>query len=208
VNTSPALPARSAPPASADPRRCAWALTGGVNIGDAYLRYHDTVWGVPERNPQVLFEFLVLEGAQAGLSWSTILRKLDTYRRAYDHFDPVVIAAYGDADVARLLADEGIVRNRAKVAASIRNARAWLELDDPVEFVWSFVGGRTIQNDWPEMAAVPAETEASRAMSTELKRRGFGFVGPTICYAFMQATGMVNDHVTDCFRHAQCRALA
>jgi DNA-3-methyladenine glycosylase I len=196
----------SLPPA--EPNRCEWALGGGSNIGDAYLRYHDTVWGVPERDPVVLFEFLVLEGAQAGLSWSTILRKLDTYRRAYDGFDPEVIAGYGEDDVARLLADEGIVRNRAKVAASIRNARAWLELDDPVVFLWSFVDGTTIQNAWPDMAALPAETVESQAMSKELKRRGFGFVGPTICYAFMQATGMVNDHVTDCFRHAPCRALA
>jgi DNA-3-methyladenine glycosylase I len=198
----------SAPPGPAVPNRCEWALTGGANIGDAYLRYHDEVWGVPERDPKVLFEFLVLEGAQAGLSWSTILRKLDTYRLAYDGFDPEIVAGYGDDDVARLLADEGIVRNRAKVAASIRNARAWLELDDPVEFLWSFVGGTTIQNRWPDMAAMPAATVESTAMSKELKRRGFGFVGPTICYAFMQATGMVNDHVIGCFRHAPCRALA
>lgn len=198
----------SASPASVEPSRCEWALTGGANIGDAYLRYHDEVWGVPERDPTVLFEFLVLEGAQAGLSWSTVLRKLGTYRRAYDGFDPEIVAGYGDGDVARLLADDGIVRNRAKVAASIRNAQAWLELDDPVEFLWSFVGGTTIQNAWPDMAAMPAETVESNAMSKELKRRGFGFVGPTICYAFMQATGMVNDHVIGCFRHAPCRALA
>lgn len=188
--------------------RCDWAHTGGPNIGDAYLRYHDEVWGVAERDPRVLFEFLILEGAQAGLSWSTILRKLDGYRKAYDGFDPDVIARYGDADEARLLTDEGIVRNRAKVAASIRNARAWLELDDPVEFLWSFTGGVTLQNAWPAMAAVPAETEESRAMSKDLKRHGFTFVGPTICYAFMQATGMVNDHVVTCFRHRECSAVA
>jgi DNA-3-methyladenine glycosylase I len=188
--------------------RCAWASGGGPNIGDAYLRYHDEVWGVPERDPTTLFEFLVLEGAQAGLSWSTILRKLDTYRAAYGGFDPAVVAAFGDDDVVRLLADEGIVRNRAKVEASIRNARAWLELDDPVEFLWSFTDGVTLQNAWPTMADVPAETDRSRAMSRELKRHGFGFVGPTICYAFMQATGMVNDHVTSCFRHAECLALS
>jgi DNA-3-methyladenine glycosylase I len=193
---------------SVEPTRCEWALSGGTNIGDAYLRYHDEVWGVPERDPTVLFEFLVLEGAQAGLSWSTILRKLDSYRLAYDGFDPEIVAGYGDGDVARLLADDGIVRNRAKVAASIRNAQAWLELDDPVEFLWGFVDGTTIQNAWPDMAAMPAETVESNAMSKELKRRGFGFVGPTICYAFMQATGMVNDHVIGCFRHAPCRALA
>ena len=190
------------------PSRCDWALTGGPQIGDAYLRYHDEVWGVPERDPHTLFEFLILEGAQAGLSWSTILRKLDGYRNAYDGFDPEVIARYGDDDVERLLADEGIVRNRAKVAASIRNAQAWLELDDPVAYLWGFTDGDVIQNDWPDMAAMPAETERSQAMSRDLKRRGFTFVGPTICYAFMQATGMVNDHVVSCFRHAECRALA
>ena len=188
--------------------RCDWALTGGPNIGDAYLRYHDEVWGVAQRDPQVLFEFLILEGAQAGLSWSTILRKLDGYRRAYDGFDPVLIADYGDAEVARLLADSGIVRNRAKVAASIRNAQAWLELDDPAGHLWSFTDGRAIENSWPDMSSVPAETERSQAMSRDLKRRGFAFVGPTICYAFMQATGMVNDHITTCFRHRQVREVA
>lgn len=188
--------------------RCAWALSGGPSIGAAYIDYHDTVWGVPERDPRVLFEFLILEGAQAGLSWSTILRKMQTYRLAFDGFDPAVIAGYGDADVARLLADEGIVRNRAKVAAAITNARAWLELDDPVSYLWGFTDGVTLQNDWPAMGSVPAETDESRAMSKDLKRRGFTFVGPTICYAFMQATGIVNDHVTTCFRHVECRALA
>jgi DNA-3-methyladenine glycosylase I len=188
--------------------RCDWALTGGRNIGDAYLRYHDEVWGVPQRDPHVLFEFLILEGAQAGLSWSTILRKLDGYRRAYDGFDPAVVARYDDDDVARLLADEAIVRNRAKVAASIRNAQAWLDLDDPVGHLWSFTDGEVIVNSWPDMASVPAETERSQAMSRDLKRRGFTFVGPTICYAFMQATGMVNDHITTCFRHQQVGAVA
>ncbi|MGB0114488.1 MAG: DNA-3-methyladenine glycosylase I [Ilumatobacteraceae bacterium] len=191
-----------------DPGRCAWALGGGPSIGSAYIEYHDTVWGVPERDPGVLFEFLVLEGAQAGLSWSTILRKLDTYRTAFAGFDPVTVAEFDDADVARLLADEGIVRNRAKVAAAIGNARAWLELDDPVGHLWSFTDGATIQNAWATMGDVPAETDRSTAMSKDLKRRGFTFVGPTICYAFMQATGMVNDHVTTCFRHDECRALA
>ena len=183
--------------------RCSWC-------GDdpLYVRYHDEEWGVPVRDEQTLFEFLLLEGAQAGLSWSTILRKLDTYRAAYRGFDPATVAAFDDADVARLLGDEGIVRNRAKVAASIRNARAWIELDDPVSYLWSFVDGVALQNEWPTMADVPAETDRSRAMSRDLKRRGFGFVGPTICYAFMQATGMVNDHVSTCFRHAECRALS
>ena len=188
--------------------RCSWASTGGPNIGTAYLDYHDRVWGVPERDPLVLFEFLILEGAQAGLSWSTILRKLDTYRGAYRGFDPEVVASFDDHDVARLLADEGIVRNRAKVEASIRNAQAWLTIDDPVTYLWEFVDGAPIVNEWASMDAVPPETERSRAMSKDLKRRGFGFVGPTICYAFMQATGMVNDHLTTCFRHAECAALA
>jgi DNA-3-methyladenine glycosylase I len=183
-------------------------LSGGPAIGDAYLAYHDEVWGVPQHDPTVLFEFLILEGAQAGLSWSTILRKLDTYREAYRGFDPGVVAGFDDEDVARLLADEGIVRNRAKVDASIRNARAWLELDDPVTYLWSFTDGEVIQNTWSTMEHLPAETDRSRAMSKELKRRGFGFVGPTICYAFMQATGMVNDHVVTCFRHDECRGLA
>jgi DNA-3-methyladenine glycosylase I len=187
--------------------RCDWALTGGANIGDAYLRYHDEVWGVAERDPLVLFEFLLLEGAQAGLSWSTILRKLSGYQRAYNGFDPEVIARYVDADVVRLLGDDGIVRSRAKVAASIRNAQAWLELDDPAGYLWGFVDGVVIQNAWPDMAAVPTHTAASHAMSTDLQHRGFGFVGPTICYAFMQATGMVNDHITACFRHAECGPL-
>jgi DNA-3-methyladenine glycosylase I len=188
--------------------RCAWALSGGATIGDAYIRYHDEVWGVPLRDERRLFEFLILEGAQAGLSWSTILRKMDTYRAAFDGFDPERVAAYDDGDVARLLADEGIVRNRAKVAAAIRNARAWLELDDPVAHLWSFTDGVTLQNAWRNMGDMPAETDESRAMSKDLKRRGFTFVGPTICYAFMQATGMVNDHVVTCFRHAECRELA
>jgi DNA-3-methyladenine glycosylase I len=195
------------PTSSPELERCAWALSGGPAIGDAYVDYHDTVWGVPQRDPTVLFEFLILEGAQAGLSWSTILRKLDTYRAAYRGFDPRVVARFDEADVARLLADEGIVRNRAKVDASIRNARAWLELDDPVAYLWSFTDGEVIQNTWSTMEHLPAETDRSRAMSKELKRRGFGFVGPTICYAFMQATGMVNDHVVTCFRHDECRGV-
>jgi DNA-3-methyladenine glycosylase I len=188
--------------------RCSWALSGGAAIGDRYLRYHDEVWGVPERRPQMLFEFLVLEGAQAGLSWATILNKLDTYRVAFDGFDPVVVAGYDDRDVARLLADPGIVRNRAKVAAAIGNAQAWLQLDDPAGHLWDFVGNAPVQNAWATMADVPAETDVSKAMSADLRRRGFRFVGPTICYAFMQATGMVNDHVRSCFRHDECRALA
>jgi DNA-3-methyladenine glycosylase I len=183
--------------------RCGWGE------GDAdYVAYHDTEWGVPARDPRRLFEFVVLEGAQAGLSWSTILRKREGYARCFAGFDPTKVAAFGDADVARCLADPGIVRNRAKVAAAVGNARAWLELDDPVAHLWGFVGGVPIQNHWTGMGEVPATTAASDAMSKDLKRRGFRFVGPTICYALMQACGFVNDHVTTCFRHAECAALA
>jgi DNA-3-methyladenine glycosylase I len=183
--------------------RCEWGE------GDAdYVAYHDTEWGVPARDPRRLFEFVLLEGAQAGLSWSTILRKRDGYARCFAEFDPVAVAAFDDDDVARCLADPGIVRNRAKVAAAIGNARAWLELDDPAGFLWSFVDGVPIQNHWTALVEVPATTAASEAMSTALRRRGFRFVGPTICYALMQACGLVNDHVTSCFRHAECAALA
>lgn len=188
--------------------RCSWALGGGAKIGEAYIEYHDEVWGVPERDPTTLFEFLILEGAQAGLSWSTILLKMDGYRAAFAGFDAQLVAAFDDADIERCMADTGIVRNRAKINAAIGNARAWLELDNPVKYMWSFTEGVAIQNDWDSMDDVPAETEASRAMSKDLKRRGFKFVGPTICYAFMQATGMVNDHFSTCFRQRECRALA
>jgi len=188
--------------------RCSWALGGGAKIGTAYIDYHDEVWGVPQHDPRTLFEFLILEGAQAGLSWSTILLKIAGYREAFANFDVEVVAGFDEADIERCMADSGIVRNRAKINATVGNARAWLELDDPVQYLWSFTDGATIQNDWDSMDAMPAETEASRAMSKDLKRRGFKFVGPTICYALMQATGMVNDHVTSCFRHRECRALA
>jgi DNA-3-methyladenine glycosylase I len=181
--------------------RCSW----GEGDPD-YVAYHDTEWGVPERDARRLFELLVLEGAQAGLSWATILRKRDGYRRCFAGFDPERVSAFGDDDVARCLADPGIVRNRAKVTAAVGNARAWLELDDPVAFLWGFVDGVPIQNHWTTLAEVPATTAVSEAMSTALKRRGFRFVGPTICYAFMQSCGLVNDHVTTCFRHAECAA--
>ena len=188
--------------------RCEWSLGGGSSIGTKYLDYHDEVWGVPVRDERLLFEFLVLEGAQAGLSWSTILNKIEGYRAAFAGFDPQAVASFGDADVERCMNDVGIVRNRAKINAAVGNARAWLELDDPVAFLWDFVGGRPRQNAWTSLQDLPAETPESTAMSKELKRRGFRFVGPTICYAFMQATGMVNDHITSCFRHHQCAALA
>ena len=182
--------------------RCAWAGSDLLN-----LAYHDREWGVPLRDDGALFELLNLEGAQAGLAWITILRKRDGYRRAFDGWDPVRVAAYGDADVARLLADPGIVRNRSKVRAAIGNARACLRLADGgrslTEYLWSFVNGRPIQNAWREPAEVPAATELSHALSRDLRSRGFGFVGPTIVYALMQSAGLVNDHLVGCFRHAE-----
>jgi DNA-3-methyladenine glycosylase I len=181
--------------------RCDWAGSDPI-----YIAYHDTEWGVPMRDPHRLFELLCLEGAQAGLAWITILRKRDGYRDAFDGFDPRRIAAYTEADRDRLMADARIVRNRAKIGAFIDNARAFLEIDDFSALVWSFVGGRTIQNRWESLDAVPAVTGQSTAMSRDLRRLGFRFVGPTICYAFMQSAGLVNDHVLDCFRHGELAA--
>jgi DNA-3-methyladenine glycosylase I len=183
-----------------DVRRCEWAPLGDP----LYVAYHDEEWGVPSRDDRHLYEMLVLEGAQAGLSWSTILRKREGYRRAFAGFDPAAVARFGDADVARLLADPGIVRNRLKVESAIANARATLEVQERdgglATFLWSFVGGEPRVNCFRALVDIPAETPESRAMSTELKRRGFRFVGPTVCYAFMQACGLVNDHVVGCFR--------
>ena len=176
--------------------RCPWA-----GMDPLSLTYHDEEWGVPMRDPGRLFELLCLEGAQAGLAWITILRKRAGYRAAFDGFDPERIADYTDADRERLMADAGIVRNRAKIGAFMTNARAWLELEDPARLLWSFVGGAPVRNRWREMGQVPSQTDASRAMSAELRRLGFRFVGPTICYAFMQSAGMVNDHLVGCFRH-------
>ena len=188
--------------------RCGW----GDWDDPLYLRYHDEEWGTPSRDRRHLFELLVLEGAQAGLSWTTILRKRDGYRAAFAGFEPERVAAFGPDDVDRLLLDAGIVRNRAKIESAIDNARAVLELErggvDFVDYLWSFVGGHALQNRWARTGELPAETDASKAMSKDLKARGFGFVGPTTCYAFMQAVGMVNDHTTDCFRHAEAAALA
>jgi DNA-3-methyladenine glycosylase I len=176
--------------------RCAW-----VPEGDAlYAAYHDEEWGTPSRDERHLFELLVLEGAQAGLSWSTILRKREGYRRAFARFDLETVARFGPRDVERLLSDAAIVRNRAKIESAVENARRVLELDSLAEYVWSFVGGEPLVGRWQAVAEIPAETEESRAMSKDLKRRGFRFVGPTICYAFMQAVGLVNDHTKDCFR--------
>ena len=190
-------------PTASDPRpRCAWSA------GDPlYEAYHDTEWGVPLHDDRHLFELLNLEGAQAGLAWITILRKRDGYRRAFDGWDPERIAGYGEADTARLLADAGIVRNRAKVRATIGNAQAYLRLTDAPgafdRYLWSFVDGSPLQTRFRTLADIPAETDLSRALSRDLRQRGFGFVGPTIVYAFMQSAGLVNDHTTDCFRHAE-----
>jgi DNA-3-methyladenine glycosylase I len=184
--------------------RCAWAK------GELDLRYHDEEWGVPLHDDRKLLELLILEGAQAGLSWTTILRKREAYRKAFDDFDARKIARYTARDVRRLLGDAGIVRNRAKVGAAIRNARAFLDVQAEHgsfdAYGWRFVGGRPIQNAWT--GRPPTETDESRAMSRDLRRRGFGFVGPTICYAFMQATGMVNDHAVDCFRRREVARMA
>lgn len=173
--------------------------------------YHDQEWGVPLHDDPRHFEFLVLDGAQAGLSWRTILRKRENYRRAFDGFDPRRVARYTEKRIARLLQDEGIVRNRLKVRGAVTNARAFLavqaEFGSFDRYIWQFVGGRAIQNQWKEMGQIPPQTEAARAMSRDLKGRGFTFVGPTICYAYMQAAGMVNDHVVGCFRHRQVAAL-
>ena len=172
---------------------------------DLYRQYHDEEWGVPLRDDRALFELLNLEGAQAGLSWSTVLKKREQYRLVFDGFKPDVIAQYDDRKISALLADPGIIRNRAKVAATIQNARAFLTLENQCirfsDFLWQFVGGTPIQNHWTSMSEVPASTPESIAMSKALLKAGFKFVGPTICYAFMQASGMVNDHLTHCPRH-------
>lgn len=169
--------------------------------------YHDREWGVPSRDDRHLFELLTLEGAQAGLSWSTILRKRQEYRRAFEGFDPDRVARYGPRRVQALLADPGIVRHRGKVESTIRNARVVLEVQSELgslaDYLWSFVGGSPLVNRWRAVSELPAETEASQAMSRDMRRRGFRFVGPTTCYAFMQAAGLVNDHVLSCFRRAE-----
>jgi DNA-3-methyladenine glycosylase I len=183
--------------------RCAW----GDQPDPLYRAYHDQEWGVPVRDERHLFELLVLEGAQAGLSWSTILHKREGYRLAFAGFDPAAVAAFGEADTARLLADAGIVRNRAKVAAAIDNARGVVALQDAgsslVGHLWSFVDGTPIVNRIASLGEIPSETDVSRAMSRDLRTRGFRFVGPTICYALMQSAGFVNDHETGCFRWAE-----
>ena len=185
------------------PQRCAWA----ANASPLMLDYHDREWGVPLHDDRALFEFLVLEGAQAGLSWDTILKKRESYRRAFHNFDPARIARYGEKDVQRLLADAGIVRNRLKVQAAIVNAQKVLEVQEEFgsfdSYIWQFVSGRVIKNAFKSLSEIPASTTQSDAMSKELRRRGFKFVGSTICYAFMQAVGLVNDHTVDCFRYRE-----
>jgi DNA-3-methyladenine glycosylase I len=187
-----------------DMTRCPWAGTDSL-----YVTYHDEEWGAPVHDDRTLFEFLILEGAQAGLSWATILRKRENYRRAFDRFDPAAVAAYDEAKIAALLADPGIVRNRLKVNAAVRNARGFLRIQEEFgsfdAYAWGFVGGRPIVNAWESLRRIPAETAESRALSADLKRRGFTFVGPTIMYAFMQAVGLVNDHLVSCFRHPRNR---
>ena len=188
-------------------KRCAWAGTDPL-----YVAYHDAEWGVPVHDDRLLFEFLVLEGAQAGLSWITILRKRDAYRRAFDRFDPRKVARYDKRKISALLADAGIVRNRAKIESAIKNAKAFLEVQAEFgsfdAYQWRFVDGRPLRNRWRAMGEIPASTVRSDAMSKDLKSRGFTFVGSTIIYAHMQAVGMVNDHLVDCFRHREVAKLA
>jgi DNA-3-methyladenine glycosylase I len=181
--------------------RCDWARNG------LSIRYHDKEWGVPAHNDRRLFEFLILEGAQAGLSWDTILRKRVNYRAAFDHFDPNRVARYDRRKIQSLLQDAGIIRNRLKIASAVQNAQAFLKVREEFgsfdRYIWEFVGGKQCVNSWRSLKQIPARTPQSDAMSKDLKKRGFNFVGSTICYAFMQAVGLVNDHLVDCFRHHQ-----
>ena len=186
--------------------RCSWCGEDAL-----YVAYHDQEWGVPLHDDQKLFEFLILEGAQAGLSWLTILRKRDAYRKAYYHFDVDKVARFNSRSIERLMSNPGIVRNRLKIVASIDNARAFLEVQDEFgsfdKFIWQYVDHKPRQNHWRRLKDIPASTKESEQMSKDLQQRGFRFVGPTICYAFMQAVGMVNDHVADCFRYKQVASI-
>jgi DNA-3-methyladenine glycosylase I len=188
--------------------RCFWANTDD----QLYLAYHDLEWGVPVHDDRLLFEFLILEGAQAGLSWSTVLRKRPNYHLAYDGFDPKIIAQYDEQKVSELLANPGIIRNRLKINTAIQNAQAFIRIQHEFAsfdtYIWQFGSGKPILNAWTTGSEIPAETEISRKMSKDLLQRGFHFVGPTICYAFMQAIGMVNDHTTDCFRYQEILRLS
>ena len=189
-----------------DRQRCAWC-----GADDLYCAYHDEEWGTPERDPRALWEKLVLDGFQAGLSWITILRKREAFRAAFAGFDPDVVARFGEADVARLMADPGIVRSNAKIAAAIRGARLYCDMReagvDFSDYLWDFVGGKPIENSWTVFGQIPTQTPVSAEMSKALKAKGFNFVGPVIVYAFMQAVGMVNDHVVDCYRWDEVRRL-
>ncbi len=192
-------------PALEKTTRCGWCGSDPI-----YVSYHDTDWGVPERDPRALWEKLILDGFQAGLAWITILRKRENFRTAFHGFHPAIIAHWGAADVTRLLADPGIIRHRGKIESTIRSAQSYLRIDQREGFspwLWSFVGGVPIQNRFASMAEVPAQTDISNAMSKALKREGFNFCGPVICYAFMQATGMVNDHLTHCPGHSRVASL-
>jgi DNA-3-methyladenine glycosylase I len=193
------------PGASADIRRCTWARA------ELDLAYHDTEWGVPVHDDRILFEFLTLEGAQAGLSWSTILKKRPNYRRVFAQFDPAAVAHFTPAHIRRILADPGVVRHRGKIESTVSNANAVLQIQQEFgsfdRYVWQFVGGAPRVNRWRALSEIPSSTPESDELSRDLKRRGFRFVGTTICYAFMQAVGMVNDHVTDCFRYRELIAI-
>ena len=188
-------------------RRCGWCGDDSL-----YVAYHDEEWGVPVFDDRTLFEFLILEGAQAGLSWSTILKKREGYRAAFDGFDPEIVARYDERKLAELLADPGIVRNRLKVASAVSNAQAFLTVQEErgsfSDYLWAFVDGTPIQNDWRTLAEIPAKTPLAETISKDLKKRGFRFVGPTIVYAHMQATGMVNDHLVDCYRYPEIKAVS
>ena len=187
-------------------KRCTWAGNDPL-----YMEYHDNEWGVPVHDDMKLFELLVLEGAQAGLSWITILRKRENYRAAFDNFDPRIVASYDEKKIDNLVQDQGIVRNRRKIVSAVANARAFLNIQDEFgtfdKYIWGFVEGKTILNGWTSAKDIPAVSKVSDAMSKDLKKRGFSFVGSTICYAFMQSAGMVNDHLTDCFRYGELKGI-
>jgi DNA-3-methyladenine glycosylase I len=190
---------------SDDKSRCPWPGKDPL-----YLAYHDEEWGVPEHDDRALFEKLMLDGFQAGLSWITVLRKREAFRAAFDHFDPERIARYDNAKIDALMQDKGIIRNRAKIESTISSARAWLKIQEGEVFsnyLWGFLDGRSVQNSYRDVSEIPAQTELSVKIAKGLKSRGFGFCGPTVVYAFCQATGMVNDHLVSCWRHAECRAL-
>jgi DNA-3-methyladenine glycosylase I len=187
-------------------KRCDWCLNN-----ELYLDYHDTEWGVPIHDDRKIFEFLLLEGVQAGLSWLTVLRKRDNYRKAFDDFDPELISRYGEDKIAELMNNPGLIRNKLKIESAVKNAKAFLKICGEIgsfdQYIWNFTDGRTIQNSYRSLKEIPAETESSRMISKDLKKRGFTFVGPTIIYSHMQATGIVNDHLTDCFRYRELNIL-